>query len=263
MRRPLVAGNWKMNKTTPEAAALVQGFARSLEFYDQADVVLCPSYISIPAVASLLKGSRISVGAQDVFWMQQGAFTGEISAPMLKDAGVKYCIVGHSERRGRFGKLDIPPSTVSYFGETDETVRLKLESLVYCAITPILCVGETLEERETGRTDQVIASQLRYALGSFDPAELHGLVIAYEPVWAIGTGKTCDTAEAQRVCSYIRDQLGCMFEELREPTRILYGGSVKAANARDLFSQPDIDGGLVGGASLDAQEFKEIVMCAK
>lgn len=259
MRRPLVAGNWKMNKTAPEAAALVEAFVRLVEYCDHADIVVCPPYLSIPCVTSLLRRSSIKVGAQDVFWKDSGAFTGQVSAPMLKDAGADFCIVGHSETRGKFGKLEVSESTLGYFSETDETVNLKLGCLLYCSICPILCVGETLPEREAGRTDAVIQEQLGAALKGLDEAEFPLLVVAYEPVWAIGTGKTCDTAEAQRVCSMIRGQLG----EMGESIRILYGGSVKASNARELFSQPDIDGGLVGGASLDPQEFKEIVMAAR
>lgn len=259
MRRPLVAGNWKMNKTAPEAAALVEAFVRLLEFCDHADIVVCPPYLSIPCVTSLLRRTPIMVGAQDVFWKEVGAFTGKVSAPMLRDAGVEFCIVGHSETRGRFGKSEVPDSTLPFFAETDETINLKLGCLLYCSICPILCVGENLAEREAGRTDEVIQSQLTAALRGLDESELPLLVVAYEPVWAIGTGKTCDTAEAQRVCAMIRSQLG----ELGEDVRILYGGSVKSSNAKELFSQPDIDGGLVGGASLDAQEFKEIVMCAR
>jgi triosephosphate isomerase (TIM) len=263
MRRPLVAGNWKMNLTIRESAALVTAFLKGLEIWDKADVVICPSYLSIPSVLSLLKESRVKVGAQDVFWKETGAFTGEVSPAMLKEAGVTYCIVGHSETRGRFGKLEIPESTTRYFSETDETVNLKLKGLLYCEIKPILCVGETLAEREAGNTDAIISSQLSAALDGLIDAELEPLVVAYEPVWAIGTGKTCDTAEAQRVCAMIRRELCCVAPELAQTTRILYGGSVKGSNARELFSQPDIDGGLVGGARLSAGEFKDIVMCAR
>lgn len=263
MRRPLVAGNWKMNLTTREAAALVEAFKKAVEIWDRADIIVCPPYISLPCVQASLKGTNIRLGAQDVFWKEKGAFTGHISASMLEDVGVTHCIVGHSETRGRFGKLEVPESTVGYFAETDETVNLKIRCLLYCGMTPIVCVGETLAEREAGQTDRVIRDQLANGLAGLDEAELHPLVVAYEPVWAIGTGKTCDTAEAQRVCAMIRAFLWGISPELAESTRVLYGGSVKSSNARDLFAQPDIDGGLVGGASLDAYEFKDIVMSAR
>jgi len=263
MRRPLVAGNWKMNLTIRESAALVTSFLKALEMWDRADVVLCPPYLSIPCVHALLKDSRVKLGAQNVFWEESGAFTGKISAHMLKEAGVQYCIIGHSETRGLFGKLEVPETTVPYFAETDETINLKLKSLLFCEIAPILCVGETLDQREAGKTDETIAKHLHGALSGLIDVELHPLIVAYEPVWAIGTGKTCDTAEAQRVCALIRSELATISPELAESTRILYGGSVKPNNAREIFSQPDIDGGLVGGASLNADDFKNIVMSAK
>jgi triosephosphate isomerase len=263
MRRPLVAGNWKMNLTIRESAALVTAFIKALEMWDRTDIVLCPPYLSIPCVQALLKETRINLGAQDVFWKESGAFTGNVSAHMLKEAGVTYCIVGHSETRGKFGKLEVPTTTLGYFSETDETINLKIKSLLFCDLKPILCVGETLEEREAGQTDDVIAQQMRGALDGLIDAELEPLIVAYEPVWAIGTGKTCDTAEAQRVCSMIRGELCEISPELAKSTRILYGGSVKGSNARELFAQPDIDGGLVGGASLNAHEFKDIVMSAR
>ena len=263
MRRPLVAGNWKMNLTIRESAALVTAFIKALDAWDRADIVLCPPYLSIPCVRDLLKETRINLGAQDVFWKESGAFTGNVSAHMLKEAGVTHCIVGHSETRGRFGKLEIDQSTVGYFAETDETVNLKIKSLLFCDIKPILCVGETLQERDAGSPDAVIAGQLARGLEGLIDAELEPLIVAYEPVWAIGTGKTCDAAEAQRVCAMIRAELCHISPELAQSTRVLYGGSVKSSNARELFSQPDIDGGLVGGASLNAAEFKDIVMCAR
>lgn len=252
-----------MNLTTREAPALVEAFKKAVEIWDRADIVICPPYISLPCVQSVLKGTNIRLGAQDVFWMEKGAFTGQISAPMLKDVGVSHCIVGHSERRGRFGKLEIQESAASYFADTDETVNLKIKCLLYCGMIPILCVGETLAEREAGKTDGVIRNQLTGGLDGLVDAELLPLVVAYEPVWAIGTGQTCDSAEAQRVCAMIRAYLWGISPDLADSTRVLYGGSVKASNARELFAQPDIDGGLVGGASLDAYEFKDIVMSAR
>ena len=251
-----------MNMTRPEAAACVEGLVRQLDG-STADVGLCPPYLAIDCVHHLLRHSRVMVGAQDVFWKDSGAFTGQVSAQMLSDAGCKLCIVGHSETRGRFGKLEVDESSLGYFAETDETVNLKIKALLYCNITPILCVGETLSEREAGKTDEVIASQLRGGLAGVDGAEFFSGVVAYEPVWAIGTGKTCDTPEAERVCGMIRTELASIFDEdVAQSIRIQYGGSVKANNARELFSQPNIDGGLVGGASLNPQEFAQIVHAA-
>lgn len=263
MRRKIVVGNWKMNMTRPEAAAAVEGLVRLIDF-DTADVGICPPYLSIDSVHHLLRASKIRVGAQDVFWKESGAFTGNVSPGMLADAGCTVCIVGHSETRGRFGKLEVEESTLGYFAETDETVNLKIKALLYHSIVPILCVGETLAEREAGETDSVIASQLRGALNGIDGSEFRDGIVAYEPVWAIGTGKTCDTAEAERVCAMIRAELANILDEdAAQAIRIQYGGSVKASNARELFSQPNIDGGLVGGASLNFHEFAEIVHAAK
>jgi triosephosphate isomerase len=252
-----------MNLTIRESAALVTAFMKALDMWDRADIVICPPYLSIPCVNGLLKETKIHVGAQDVFWKDSGAFTGRISAHMLKEAGVTHCIVGHSETRGKFGRLEIPPSTLGCFAETDETINLKVKALLFCDLKPILCVGETLEERDAGKTDEVIATQLNGALNGLIDAELGELVVAYEPVWAIGTGMTCESSEAQRVCSMVRGELREISPELASSTRILYGGSVKASNAREIFAQPDVDGGLVGGASLNAAEFKEIVMSAR
>lgn len=263
-RVPLVAGNWKMNLSAAEAVSLVQALRNRLD--DRiprvpVQVVVCPSFLSIPRVVDALRESPIEVGAQDCFWLAQGAFTGQVSPTMLTACGVRWCIVGHSETRGRFGKVDVPESTLTYFGETDETVNLKLHALIEHGLHPILCVGESLAEREAGRTDAVITGQLEGALADFDPAELLTLAIAYEPVWAIGTGHTCDAAEANRICGLVRaflaDKAG---SDVAERVRVLYGGSVKASNAHELFSQPEIDGGLVGGASLSAEEFERIVL---
>lgn len=261
MRTPLIAGNWKMNKTGAEGAAMAQSLATLVKMKERVEVLLCPTYLSIPKVHEALKGSTVKLGAQDVFWETKGAFTGNVSAAMLLEYGVEYCIVGHSETRGRFGKLEIPESTVGYFSETDETVNLKIKALLAEGIAPILCVGETLAEREAGQTDQVVRKQLEGALAGIDPSELDELVIAYEPVWAIGTGKTCDTPEAERVCGMIRAELAQLTTAvLAGAVRVLYGGSVKSSNSRELFAQPNIDGGLVGGASLEAEEFSRIVL---
>ena len=259
MRRKLVVGNWKMNLTRDEAAFLVGALQESYE--DAAvEVGVCPAFLNIGLVRRLLEGAPILLGAQDCFWVDKGAFTGRVSAMMLKDASVRICLVGHSETRGRFGKLDVPESTVGSFAETDETVNLKIKALLRHGLVPILCVGETLEEREGERTDAVIQAQLRGALAGV--GEFSGGVVAYEPVWAIGTGKVCDAAEASRICGMIRAELRAILGPQGEGIRVLYGGSVSAANARELFAQPDIDGGLVGGASLKADEFARIVAAA-
>jgi triosephosphate isomerase len=260
MRKKLVVGNWKMNMTRAEAAANVEEMVRALVFRDEVEIGICPPFTALDSVHHYLRTTKVQLGAQDVFWKESGAFTGSISPRMLADLGVALCIVGHSETRGRFGKLEIPESTLGYFAETDETVNLKIKGLLYHNICPILCVGETLEEREAGRTDEVIAEQLRRGLDGVDGAEFMSGVIAYEPVWAIGTGKVCDTPEAERVCGAIRKVLGEIFgEDAAASIRVLYGGSVKASNAGELFAQPNIDGGLVGGASLVAAEFVQII----
>jgi triosephosphate isomerase len=263
MRRKLVAGNWKMNLTANESTAVVESFIGLVDQKLDVDVVLCPPYLSLFKVRELTRRTHISLGAQDVFWKDSGAFTGRISAPMLRDAGVTYCIVGHSETRGKFGKLETPESTVPYFAETDETVNLKIQALIYQSITPIVCVGETLAERQAGKTDEVIRSQVEGALKGIDSSEFSFGVMAYEPVWAIGTGQVCEADEANRVCGVIRRTIAEFCDEdAAMLIRILYGGSVKASNSAQLFAMPEIDGGLVGGASLDPREFSLIVLSA-
>lgn len=264
MRKKLVVGNWKMNLTRSEAVALIESFVQLIEHGAEAEVVVCPTYVCLEAVSHHLKRTPVHLGAQDVFWAPLGAFTGNVSALMLKDVGCNFCIVGHSETRGRFGKLEVPGSTIGYFSETDETVNLKIKALLFQNIHPILCVGETLAEREAGKTDEVIREQLEGALDGIDGAEFYQGVVAYEPVWAIGTGKTCDSAEASRVCGMIRSALvDILDDDAAQAIRVLYGGSVKGANASELFRQPDIDGGLVGGASLAGEDFGKIVMSAR
>ncbi|MFI5386459.1 MAG: triose-phosphate isomerase [Fimbriimonadales bacterium] len=263
MRTKLVVGNWKMNNTIREAAAAVDSFIKIVDAKPDVDVVICPAYLAIPRVRELLKNTHVKVGAQNVFWEEKGAYTGQVSPAMLYDAGVTFCIVGHSESRGRFGKVETDPATLGYFCESELTINKKIHTLLYYSITPILCVGETDDERGAGKTDEVISAQLEGALKGLDSVELYGLVVAYEPVWAIGTGNTCDSAEAERVCASIRQRLTKRLGADEANTiRILYGGSVKSSNSRDLFHQPDIDGGLVGGASLDPEEFRKIVMSA-
>lgn len=264
MRKKLVVGNWKMNKTRAEAAACVESIVREVDSHTSVDVGICPPATSLETVHDLIHKTRIRLGAQDVFWMDSGAFTGQVSARMLDDLGCELCLVGHSETRGRFGKLEIPESTVGYFAETDETINLKLKALLYQNICPILCIGETLAEREAGNTDAVIESQIRGALAGIEGAEFYNAVVAYEPVWAIGTGQTCDTPEAERVCGVVRNVLREVLDpESAAAIRILYGGSVKPSNANEIFSQPNIDGGLVGGASLNPDDFVAIVRSAQ
>jgi triosephosphate isomerase len=264
MRRKLVVGNWKMNLTRAEAAPLVEEILNLLENKTTCDVGICPSFLSIPMVRDAVRRSSIGVGAQDVFWMESGAFTGSISATMLRDAGCKYAIVGHSETRGKFGKLEVPESTLPYFGETDQTVNLKIKALLYHSLVPIICVGETLAEREAGTTDAVIEAQIRGALDGIEGAEFFEGVVAYEPVWAIGTGKTASSAQAQEVHAHIRASLAERFgRDVAAALRIQYGGSVKPSNAEALMAERDIDGALVGGASLEASDFIAIVKAAR
>lgn len=264
MRRPIVAGNWKMNLSQAEAAALVEQIKPAVTLDEAVEVVVCPPYTALARVHDELRRSNIQIGAQDVFWEPKGAFTGKVSVPMLRDAGCTYCIVGHSETRGRFGTNTIDEALRGYFAETDRTVSLKIRALLEYGIVPILCVGETMAEREAGRTESVIEEQLGGALGELDEAEIGTVVIAYEPVWAIGTGMTCDAKEANRVCGFIRSQVEANADaESAEDLRILYGGSVKAENAGELFAQPEIDGGLVGGASLEAAGFIKIIKSAQ
>ena len=243
MRVPIVAGNWKMNTNLAEALALVDALRPELEGLDGVDRVVCPPFISLAAVAERLRGSPIEVGAQDVYFEKSGAYTGEVSPPMLQGL-VEYVIIGHSERR-------------QYFGETDEWVNRKVKAALEHGLTPIVCVGENLEQNEANQTEQVVGNQVKRAVeGINDPA---GLVIAYEPIWAIGTGRAATAEDANRVIAFIRatadDLLG---PERAGALRIQYGGSVTPDNFPDYIRQPDIDGALVGGASLKAPLFAEI-----
>jgi triosephosphate isomerase len=245
-RRKFVCGNWKMHKTVAEAVALVKELTEGLGgVAGKVQVAVAPPYTALQAVARSDRGP-IEVAAQNVHWEAQGAFTGEVSAPMLADVGCVHCIVGHSERR-------------QLFGETDEAVRKKTGALLAAGIRPIVCVGETLAERESGRTLDVVARQVRAALAGL-AAQASAITIAYEPVWAIGTGKTATSAQAQEVHAAIRSVLRELCgSSAAEAVRILYGGSVKPENAAELMSQPDVDGALVGGASLKAKDFLAIV----
>ncbi len=262
MRTKLVVGNWKMNMTNAEASAAVEACIKRVQVKTDVDVAICPPFTALARVREIVKNSHIQIGAQDVFWKESGAFTGQISAAMLYELGCNYCIVGHSESRGRFGKLEISEQSLGYFCESDYTINLKIRALLYHSINPILCVGETEAERAAGQAEEIIRQQLHGALEGIDPAEMYFFSIAYEPVWAIGTGNTCDAAEANRICGMIRSVISDMDEDVAQEVRVLYGGSVKHDNSRELFHQENIDGGLVGGASLDPNVFSMIVMSA-
>jgi triosephosphate isomerase len=265
MRRPLIAGNWKMHLTPSEGAALATQLRQRIGMRSDVEILLCPAFVALQAVAEAIRGSELKLGAQNVFWRDSGAFTGQVSPPMLVAVGCEYVILGHSETRGRFGVADpdLDASLLPYFSETEATLNRKLRAVLPHGLKPILCVGETLAEREAGQTEQVIRAQLEGALAGLTSDELYELVIAYEPVWAIGTGQVCDAPEANRVCGFIRQTLREMYDaEMAEFVRILYGGSVKASNAHALLHQPEIDGALVGGASLSAEEFEQISYCA-
>ena len=244
-RRTLVAGNWKMNGSRAESTALVNGLKQGIASVTNADLAVCPPFILIPLAADLLKGTPIAVGGQNLNINKSGAFTGEISGPMLKDAGCRYVIVGHSERR-------------ALYGETDAVVADKFKAAQEHGLVPILCVGELLEEREANQTEAVVARQLDAVINKSGIASFANAVIAYEPVWAIGTGKTASPEQAQAVHKFIREKLAKADKTVAEGVRILYGGSMKASNAKELLGQPDIDGGLIGGASLQAEEFLNI-----
>ncbi len=265
MRKPLIAGNWKMNKTVGEAVNFVENLRVEAAAADNAEILVCPPYTAIYEVARTLMGSNIGVSAQDVFWRDSGAYTRQVSSDMLLDAGCTYTIVGHSETRGRFGKLDpeMIPDVLKFFGESDDSVNLKVKAALAAGLRVIMCCGEMLDERKAGRTDDVIKSQVEKGLKDLSADQAAGMVIAYEPVWAIGTGEVCDTPEAQRVCAMIRGVVRSMFgDAAAEKVRIQYGGSVKPDNAQDLLSQPDIDGALVGGASLKVADFMGIIRSA-
>jgi len=246
-RRPLIAGNWKMFKTGPEAAAFADRLKVLVSDISDVDVLVAPAFTAISVVADVLKGSAIDVAGQDLFWETEGAYTGQVSAPMLKAAGCTHVIVGHSERR-------------QYFGETNETVNGKIKAALQGDLLPILCVGESEAEREAQETSAVVKEQLEKGLEGVDAGGWARLIIAYEPVWAIGTGKTATTEQAQEVHQFIRDWTEKVSgNSIANTLRILYGGSVKPGNIAGLMAMEDIDGALVGGASLDAESFAGIV----
>jgi triosephosphate isomerase len=254
-----------MHLTPSEGAALATQLRQRIGMRSDVEILLCPAFVALQAVAEAIRGSELKLGAQNVFWRDVGAFTGQVSPPMLAAVGCEYVILGHSEARGRFGVTDpdLDASLLPYFSETEATLNRKLRAVLPHGLKPILCVGETLAEREAGQTESVIRAQLEGALDGLASDELYELVVAYEPVWAIGTGQVCDADEANRVCGFIRQTLREMYDaEMAEFVRILYGGSVKASNAHALLHQPEIDGALVGGASLSAEEFEQISYCA-
>jgi len=262
MRLPLIAGNWKMHKTVGESRDFVENLRAEVAEVENAEIIVCPPYTALYEVARRLMGSNIGVGAQNVFWKEQGAYTGRISPKMLLDAGCTYTIIGHSETRGRFGKVEegMTPALIAHFAETDETVNVKLHAALNAGLRPIVCVGETIDERKAGRTDDVIRTQVEKGLAGLNAEQAAGIVIAYEPVWAIGTGEVCDAPEANRVCGMIRSVIRLLFgDRAADSVRIQYGGSVKPDNAEELLRQPEIDGALVGGASLKVPDFVAII----
>jgi triosephosphate isomerase len=248
MRQPLVAGNWKMNGSADSARALVGGITAGLND-SKAEVAICPPFVYLELVRGLVDNSPVALGAQNVAREDPGAYTGEVAAPMLVDLGCKYVIIGHSERR-------------SYYGETDSLVADKVARALQEGLVPIICVGELLEEREAGQTDEVVARQLDAVLDKVGAEGVGASVIAYEPVWAIGTGLTATPEQAQEVHAFIRNRVAAQSESVAQGLRILYGGSMKPGNAAGLMAQPDIDGGLIGGASLDAESFLGICRAA-
>jgi len=250
MRKPIIAGNWKMYKTPTEAEALIKELVPLVKDA-RCVVVVAPTFVCLERAAKALAGSTIRLGAQNVHWEAKGAFTGEVAIDMLKDLGVRYVIVGHSERR-------------QYFGETDQTVNKRAKAVLAAGLTPIVCVGELLAQREAGLTGEVVETQVRGALEGLTAEQVAGLILAYEPVWAIGTGKVATNEQAQEVHAMIRELVAGLYSpDVAAAVRIQYGGSVKPDNAAGLLGQPDIDGALVGGASLKAADFAAICNAAK
>jgi triosephosphate isomerase len=246
-RRPLIAGNWKMYKTAGESAETARQLVERVADVSDADIMIAPTFTALDSVFKVIQNSPVALGAQNLFWENEGAYTGEISATMLKSVGCQYCIIGHSERR-------------QYFAETDETVNKRIQAAIRTGLKPVLCVGETEKERDSEQTFSVLDKQVKNGLKELVLNQLDKLIIAYEPVWAIGTGKTATDDQAQEVHQFIRTLVEKNFgSALSDSIRILYGGSVKPDNIEGLMSMPDIDGALVGGASLDAESFSKIV----
>ena len=249
MRKPIIAGNWKMNKTRPEAKALIGELIPLVKDAD-CGVVICVPFTNLETALDATKGTNIKVGAENCHWAKSGAFTGEISADMLAEMGVEYVVIGHSERR-------------QYFGETDATVNQRVRAALDSGLKVILCVGELLEQREAGITEEIVGMQTKAALGGVSADELKNIILAYEPVWAIGTGKTATAEQANEVNHYIRTVVAKLYgASAADAMTIQYGGSMNAKNAEELLAQPDVDGGLIGGASLKAADFAVIVGAA-
>ncbi len=247
MRKPVIAGNWKLYKTKEEALALIAELAPLVAGVSGVEIVVAPVFTVLPTLPAALSGTGIALAGQDVFWEEEGAFTGEVSPRMLLDAGASHVIIGHSERR-------------EYFGETDATVNQKIKAALLGALVPIFCIGETLAAREAGETFSVLERQLTMGLAGIDAAQLAPVIVAYEPVWAIGTGKTASDQQAQEAHAFIRGVVAKLYEQaVADKVRVLYGGSVKPENVKGLMSCPDIDGALVGGASLKGASFAAIV----
>lgn len=249
-RKTIVAGNWKMHKTATETKLFAERLKGALPRVKRCSIVLCVPYVDIPAAVKILKDSRVAVGAQNLHWETSGPYTGEVSAAMLADLDVKYVIIGHSERR-------------TYFGDTDVTVNKRVRAALDAGLTVILCVGEYLEQREQGITAELVAMQTKIALGGVSKDELSRIIIAYEPVWAIGTGRTATADQANEVCASIRATVAALYgADAANALTIQYGGSMNAGNAAELLAKPDVDGGLIGGASLKAPDFAKIVEAA-
>jgi triosephosphate isomerase len=247
MRTPVIAGNWKMFKTVHDAVVYTKEFRTLVKDVTGVDIVVAPAFLAVHAVAEAARNSPVAVAAQDVFWEKEGAFTGEVSAAMVREAGAEYVIVGHSERR-------------QHFGETDQSVNRKTLAALGADLIPIVCIGETLEQRERNETMDVLDRQIKGGLDGLTGAQVGGLVVAYEPVWAIGTGRTATSQQAQEAHEHIRRRLRAWFGgDAADACRVLYGGSVKPDNIVELIAQPDVDGALVGGASLDPRSFADIV----
>lgn len=262
MRRKIIAGNWKMHMTCAEAAALINELKPLAAARPDVETLVCPPYTALYVAREALNDSNIGLGAQNVFWKEKGAYTGQIAPGMLHDLGVEYVIIGHSEARGRFGvpEPDFDEVILRHFGDTDASVNRKLKAALAAGLKPICCVGETIDERRAGQTDAVVTGQTERALEGVEASAVPGLIFAYEPVWAIGTGEVCDSAEADRVCGLIRACVQRLYgAEAAAQVRVQYGGSVKPDNAADLLSRPHIDGALVGGASLKAADFAAII----
>ena len=247
MRRPVIAGNWKMFKTVPETRAFFSSFLPLVSAVSHCDIVVAPPFLALAAASAAAAGSRVAISAQDVYWKKEGAFTGEVSVPMVLDAGCQYTLIGHSERR-------------QFFGETDETVNEKARAAIAGRLQPIVCVGETLAERDAGKAAEVVRRQVRQGLAQLTESDLSPMIVAYEPVWAIGTGRTATPETAAEMHGEIRRTIGEIWgPKAAAAMRILYGGSVKPDNIQELMRREDIDGALVGGASLDPASFAAIV----